>query len=178
VFVDEATTFIGYAQPKTTVAFIPAAELFQRRLRLTAMFDFRGGHYIWNDTERIRCGSRANCLGTSNLDAPLFEQARAVALRDHRSHTLAGYLEKGDHVMLREITATFSVPDRIVRLMRGVRTANVNFAARNLAWWANGDYTGIHPDIDRVAGADDDIPDQFQTLGPPSTFVFRVNLGF
>ena len=178
VFVDPATTFVGYAQPTTTVAMIPAAELFQRRLRLTAMFDFRGGHYIWNDTERIRCGSRANCLGTSNLDAPLFEQARAVALRDHPSHTLAGYFEKGDHVMLREITATYSVPERVVRLLRGVRTANLNFAARNIAWWANSEFTAIHPDIDRVAGADDDVPDQFQTLGPPTTFVFRINLGF
>jgi TonB-linked SusC/RagA family outer membrane protein len=178
VFVDAATTFIGYAQPKTTLAFIPAAELFSRKLRLTAMMDFRGGYYIWNDTERIRCGSRANCTGTSFLGAPLDEQARAVALRDHPSHTLSGYMEKGDHVTLREITATYSVPDRFVRVLRGVRSANVNFAARNLAWWAGKDYTGINPDIDRVAGADDDIPDQFQTLGPPTTFVFRVNFGF
>jgi len=178
VFVDAATTFVGYAQPTKTVAVIPAAELFQRRLRLTAMFDFRGGHYIWNDTERIRCGSRANCLGVSKVGAPLFEQARAIALRDHPSHTLAGYLEKGDFLMLREITASYTVPERFTRMVRGVRSANVNFAARNLAWWANDQYTGIHPDIDRVAGADDDIPDQFQTLGPPTTFVFRINLGF
>jgi hypothetical protein len=114
----------------------------------------------------------------SKLQAPLSEQARAVALRDHPSHTLAGYLEKGDHLTLREITATYSVPERMTRLLRGVRTASVNFAARNIAWWATGEYTGINPDIDRVAGADDDVPDQFQTLGPPTTFVFRINLGF
>lgn len=178
VFVDSATTFVGYAQPKTNIAFIPAAELFQRNLRLTALFDFRGGYYIWNDTERIRCGSRANCMGTSLTDAPLFEQARAVALRDHPSHTLGGYIEKGDHVTLREVTATYSVPDRLVRALRGVRSANVNFAARNLAWWAGNAFTGINPDIDRTAGADDDIPDQFQTLGPATTFVFRINIGF
>jgi hypothetical protein len=112
------------------------------------------------------------------LGAPLEEQARAVALRDHPSHTLAGYMEKGDHVTLREVTATYSVPERFVRVLGGVKSANVNFAARNLAWWAGKDYTGINPDIDRVAGADDDVPDQFQTLGPPSTFILRINLGF
>ena len=178
VFVDAATTFIGYAQPKTTLAFIPGVDVLNRKLRLTAMFDFRGGYYIWNDTERIRCGSRANCMGTSLLNAPMDEQARAIALRDHPSHTLAGYMEKGDHVTLREVTATYSLPDRAIRLLRGVRSANVNFAARNLAWWAGKNYTGINPDIDRVAGADDDVPDQFQTLGPPSTFILRINLGF
>jgi len=175
--VDTASSFIGYAQPRTTIAFVPAVELLQRRLRLSALLDFRGGYYIWNDTERIRCGSRGNCIGVAKLGAPLEEQARAIALRDDLSHTLAGYIEKGDYMKLREITATYSVPERIAHRLGPVRSASLNFAARNVAWWAR-DYTGIDPEIDRVAGADDDIPDQFQTLGLPTTFVFRINLGF
>jgi TonB-linked SusC/RagA family outer membrane protein len=177
VFVDTASTFIGYAQPRTQLAVVPGLELFQRRLRLTALLDFRGGHYIWNDTERIRCGSRGNCIGVAKLGAPLDEQARAVALRDDPSHTLAGYMEKGDYLKLREITATYSMPERLVRRAGPVRTASLNFAARNIKWWAK-DFTGIDPEIDRVAGADDDVPDQFQTLGLPTTFIFRINLGF
>ena len=177
VFVDTVASFIGYAQPKTTLAFVPAVELLQRRLRLSALFDFRGGYYIWNDTERIRCGSRANCIGVAKIGAPFSEQARAVALRDDPSHTLSGYIEKADYVKLREITATYSMPDRLVRRLGPMRTASLNFAARNIKWWAK-DYTGIDPEIDRVAGADDDVPDQFQTLGLPTTLVFRINLGF
>jgi TonB-linked SusC/RagA family outer membrane protein len=177
VFVDTAASYIGYAQPKTTLAFIPGVELLGRRLRLSALLDFRGGYYIWNDTERIRCGSRANCVGVAKVGAPFSEQARAVALRDDPSHTLAGYIEKGDYMKLREITATYSMPERLLHRLGPVRTASVNFAARNIKWWAK-DYTGIDPEIDRVAGADDDVPDQFQTLGLPTTFVFRINLGF
>jgi TonB-linked SusC/RagA family outer membrane protein len=177
VFVDTASTFIGYAQPRTTLALVPGVEVLDRRLRLTALFDFRGGHYIWNDTERIRCGSRGNCIGVANPDASFAEQARAVALRDDPSHTLAGYMEKGDYVKLREVTATYSVPERLLGRLGPVRTASLNFAARNLHWWSK-DFTGVDPEIDRVAGADDDVPDQFQTLGLPTTFVFRINLGF
>ena len=177
MFVDTASTFIGYAQPRTTLAVVPGVEVLDRRLRLTALFDFRGGHYIWNDTERIRCGSRGNCIGVAKLGAPFEEQARAVALRDDPSHTLAGYMEKGDYIKLREVTATYSVPERLLGRLGPVRTASLNFAARNIHWWAK-DFRGIDPEIDRVAGADDDVPDQFQTLGLPTTFVFRVNFGF
>jgi TonB-linked SusC/RagA family outer membrane protein len=177
VFVDTAASFIGYAQPRTTLSLVPGVELLQRRLRLTALLDFRGGYYIWNDTERIRCGSRGNCQGVAKIGAPFSEQARAVALRDSPSHTLAGYIEKGDYMKLREITATYSVPEKLLGRLGPVRTASLNFAARNIAWWSK-KYTGIDPEIDRVAGADDDVPDQFQTLGLPSTFIFRINFGF
>jgi hypothetical protein len=55
----------------------------------------------------------------------------------------------------------------------------VNFAARNLHVWTT--YKGLDPDIDRNAGLGtgaNGVPDEFQTVGIPTYFVLRLNLGF
>jgi hypothetical protein len=62
--------------------------------------------------------------------------------------------------------------------MRAER-ASVNFAARNLHVWTT--YKGLDPDIDRNAGLGtgaNGVPDEFQTVGIPTYFVLRLNLGF
>jgi hypothetical protein len=170
---DEAV-FLGHVQPRHQVAVTPAMELFGRRLRIAAMFDYRGGHKIWNDTERIRCGSRGNCVGTSKLGAPLFEQARAVAFRE--AGTLAGFFEDGEFVKLREVSASFAVPERYLDRLRAVRSLSVNLAARNLATWTS--YSGIDPELDIAASDGTEEANQFQTLGAPTTYVLRLNVGF
>jgi hypothetical protein len=40
------------------------------------------------------------------------------------------------------------------------------------------DYRGVDPETDRLAGESNDRPDEFQTFGPTSSLIFRVNLGF
>ena len=174
IVVGDTAEFLGHVQPRHQVAVTPAVELLGRRLRLSAMFDYRGGHKIWNDTERIRCGSRGNCIGTSKLGAPLFEQARAVAFRE--VGTLAGYFEDGDFVKLREVSASYAVPDRFLGRLRGVRSLSINLAARNLAVWT--DYSGIDPELDIAASDGTEEANQFQTLGAPTTYVLRLNIGF
>jgi hypothetical protein len=58
----------------------------------------------------------------------------------------------------------------------------LNFAARNLHLWTK--YRGIDPEIDRLAGTapgatGSNAPgEEFQTLGIPSYFTFRLNIGF
>ena len=172
--IGEDAVFLGHVQPRHQLAVTPAVELLGRRLRLAAMFDYRGGHKIWNDTERIRCGSRGNCVGTSKLGAPLFEQARAVAFRE--AGTMAGYFEDGEFVKLREVSASFTVPERFLGRLRAVRSMSINLAARNLATWT--DYTGIDPELDIAASDGTEIANQFQTLGAPTTYVLRLNVGF
>jgi hypothetical protein len=54
---------------------------------------------------------------------------------------------------------------------------SLNFAARNLHLWT--DYRGLDPEIDFQAGASaNGAPSEFQTIGTPTVFVFRLNLGF
>jgi hypothetical protein len=59
-----------------------------------------------------------------------------------------------------------------------MRAASAQFVrtARNIAVWT--DYRGVDPETDRQAGPSSDFPDEFQTFGPTSSLIFRVNLGF
>jgi TonB-linked SusC/RagA family outer membrane protein len=177
VFVADSNTFVGQVLPKYQVVLNNGVEFLGRRLRVQTLLDYRGGHKLLNGTERIRCQNRNNCRGLSDRTAPLKVQAATVALRDHPSRTQAGYMEDASILRLRELSATYSLPDRLAaRLLRG-RSASLTFAARNVAYWSR--YSGIDPESDADAGAaETDVPSDFQTAPPPSYFTLRLNLGF
>jgi TonB-linked SusC/RagA family outer membrane protein len=175
VFVDSVFQFVGYNQPRHTITTTGGLDLFQRAVRVQAMFDWRGGHKWYNNTERIRCASRANCNGLMNPNASFEEQAMVVATRDHPERTLYGFFQKGDFLRFREMSVSYRVPERFAAAMRA-STAQFVVTARNLAVWS--DYRGVDPETDRLAGTSDDGPDEFQTFGPTSQLIFRLNVGF
>ncbi len=175
VFVADSSSFIGYNQPRHIVAMTTGFEMFKRRLRIQTLFDYRGGSYWYNNTERIRCVSRQNCNGLMNPDASFEEQAMVVATRDHPSKTLAGFFQKGDFLRFREVSARYDVPEQLLTRLRGVRTLSLNVSARNITRWTK--YRGVDPETD-FTNLTGDSPSEFQTLGPPSFLVFRINAGF
>lgn len=99
-----------------------------------------------------------------------------VATRDHHTRSLAGFMQDGDFLRLREVSATYNVPSQWLERIGGVQSLSLNLSARNVAVWT--DYRGVDPETDRTAGDGGDIPDEFQTTGPPSYFILRVNVGF
>ena len=176
VFVDDSASFIGEAAPKYNVAVTPTLELLGRKLRLSALFDYRGGFHWYNLTGEFRCASRGNCPGLSNPESSFEEQAASVARRDHPSRTSAGYIEKGDFVALREISATYTLPADLLGIAK-VRSLSLNLAARNVALWTG--YTGINPESFYNGGDTGNSRGQdFQSLGPASYFIARINIGF
>lgn len=175
VFVDSVASFIGYIQPRHNITTTGGLDLFRRMLRVQAMFDWRGGHYWYNNTERIRCVSRQNCNGLMNPNASFEEQAMVVATRDHPTRTVAGFIQKGDFLRFREMSVSLRAPERWAAMMRA-SSAQFVVTARNLGVWS--DYRGVDPETDRLAGESNDRPDEFQTFGPTSSLIFRVNLGF
>jgi hypothetical protein len=72
----------------------PGLDLFKNRLRMTAQLDYRGGHKVYNNTDRIRCASRNNCQALFDVNAPLEDQARRGA-RARASEPLGGRLHRG-----------------------------------------------------------------------------------
>ena len=68
------------------------------------MIDYKGGHKVYNNTERIRCASRLNCNGLVNPEASLFEQARTVLVREHSTRSVGGFIEDGDFIRFRELS--------------------------------------------------------------------------
>jgi TonB-linked SusC/RagA family outer membrane protein len=176
VFVGDSAIFRGYNQPRYMLTATPGLDLFNRRFRVQALFDYRGGNKYYNNTERIRCVSRQNCNGLMNPDASFEEQAMVVATRDHPSKTLDGFFQPGAFVRLREMSATVTAPETFAR--RFVRGRSLSFTAtgRNLAKWTN--YRGADPETDYTASEGGNSPSDFQTVAAPSYFVFRVNVGF
>jgi hypothetical protein len=137
------------------------------------MVDYKGGHLIYNNSERIRCLSRNNCRGLIDQTAPDWEQARVVAGREHPSRTVAGFFEPGDFLRLREVALNLTAPDAWARRYVRGRTLSATFAARNLGiLWTR--YTGVDPEAFGTTG---DAPSSFQAFAPPTYFAFRLNLG-
>lgn len=175
VFVGDSAKFLGYATPRHNVAITPAVDLFNRRLRLSALIDYRGGNKYYNNTERIRCASRLNCLGLNNPGASFEEQAMVVAALNHPARTNAGYMQDGAFTRIREISASYQLPSAITNVLRS-KDATLTFAARNVARWTK--YRGVDPENDFTVTNGGDLPNDFQTFGPPSYYILRLNIGF
>ena len=180
IVVGDTNEYRGRSLPHHEISFAPGVDLFGELLRVTASFDRKGGYKLYNNTERIRCQSRNNCHGDRNPSASLFEQARVVALRDHSSATVDGFIEDADFTRWRELAVTFNVPARLLQtrgLFRGEK-ASITFAARNIATWTK--YTGIDPESAYFegGGAGNEVAQDFQTAPPPTYFTIRFNFGF
>ena len=174
ITVADEPTFQGYSLPRHQVSTTTGFDFFGDRLRLAALFDYQGGHLIYNNTERIRCASRNNCRGLIDTKAPLWEQARTVAVRQFGTGVLGGFFEKGDFIRWRELSLTYRLPeDLAMRVFRG-RSLVATAAVRNLGvLWT--EYTGVDPEAFGTTG---NAPSEFQAFAPPTYFTFRLTLGF
>ena len=174
--LDDSSTFIAYSAPRFETALQTGVDLFQHKLRVTGTFDHKGGYSLLNGTERIRCQSRNNCFGTYSKDAPLWMQARAVAVRESPGNTQFGFMENGTFTRFRELTATWTLPQAIVSKVGTAHDASLTFSARNLHKWTK--YTGIDPESDSDAGSTISTQTDFQAAPPPSYFILRLNITF
>jgi TonB-linked SusC/RagA family outer membrane protein len=175
VYVGKDTIFRGYALPRYQTSLTSGIDLFNHKIRLQNLFDWRGGNLWYNNTERIRCVSRQNCNGLMNPNASLQEQAMVAATLNDPSHTLDGFLQPGAFVKWRELSATVTLPEALATKVRA-RNANLVFSARNLHTWTK--YRGTDPESDYLAGEGGDSPSEFQTFAQPTYFVLRFNFGF
>jgi TonB-linked SusC/RagA family outer membrane protein len=173
--VADSATFIAYSAPRFETTLQTGVDLFQHKLRISGSFDHKGGFSLLNGTERIRCQSRNNCFGTYSKDAPLWMQARAVAVRESSGNTQFGFMENATFTRFRELTAIWTIPQRLVA-KTGAKDASFVFSARNLHKWTK--YSGIDPESDSDAGSTISTQTDFQAAPPPSYFIFRLNVTF
>jgi TonB-linked SusC/RagA family outer membrane protein len=175
VFVDSVDSFIGYTQPRNLASLTTGFEFLNRRLRLQSLFDYRGGHRWYNNTERIRC-TRPNCGGRMDPNASFEDQAMVIAALEHPARTNVGYFQKGDYVRFRELSLQYSLSNDLAARFLRARSANIVASARNLKLWTA--YRGTDPESDYQATVDNNVPSEFQTLGPPTYFIVRMNVIF
>ncbi len=173
---DTLAHYVGNPLPIYEVSFNNGFDFWQRRLRLGAQIDYKGGFKTYNNTERIRCASRLNCSGLVNPNASLFEQARTVLVRESPIKSVAGFIEPGDFIRLRELNLTFTAPEQwAARYLHG-RSISATLAARNLGiLWTK--YTGVDPEAFGATGTGN-ASSEFQSFAPPSYYAIRLSLGF
>jgi len=167
-------SYFGPSQPTLELALSNGIDLFNRRLRLSAMADYKGGHLNYNNTERIRCASRNNCAGLISKDASDRDKARTTMVREHASRSVGGFFEEADFIRLREVSMSYSAPESFAaRYLKG-RSLVLTGAVRNLGTiWTK--YTGTDPESFGTTG---NAPSEFQAFAPPTYLSFRLNLGF
>ena len=174
IFVGPDDVFLGYNQPRFIGSLTSGFDLLRRRVRVQALFDYRGGHKWYNNTERIRC-TRPNCGGRMNPDATLDEKATTTAALEHPARTNAGYFQDGEYLRWRELSLQYSLTENMASRFLRARSANIVGSIRNVKLWTA--YRGVDPESD-FTGSAGDSPSEFQTLGPPTYFTLRFNLVF
>lgn len=174
IVVGDTAEFVGDAVPRHSLTLSSGLDLGQRRLRLAGLVDYKGGYKTYNNTERIRCASRNNCRGLIDPKTPLWEQARVVAVREHPSRTVAGFLEDGSFLRFRELSLTYNLPEAWASRILRARGLAATVAVRNVGvLWTN--YTGVDPEAYGTTG---DAPSEFQAFAPPTFVAFRLSLNF
>jgi TonB-linked SusC/RagA family outer membrane protein len=172
VIVAPAFSYVGYSIPRDLVSITNGVDLLDRKLRFTALFDYKGGYLISNGGASFQCQQNPACGGRSNPDASLEDQAAAVAATKPGTTTTFGYLQNGQFWRLRELAATLHLPAAVVRATRS-RDASLNFGARNLKVWTK--YKGTDPEENYVTG---DVQSSFASSAPRRYYTLRLNLHY
>ncbi|MEP6494577.1 MAG: SusC/RagA family TonB-linked outer membrane protein [bacterium] len=179
--LDQTTVqYRGYSNPRDIVSIQSGFDLFQHKLRITGLFDYKGGFDLFNSTSQFYCQQTNFCYDVSigpgskvGAPATLFNQARNVAQRFVTgTKTQVGYLESGQFWRFRELAATIQMPNAIAAKLRA-RDANINISGRNLHVWTP--YKGIDPES---GYGNNDIQNDFSTTSPPTYFTVRLNLHY
>ena len=173
VTVGDTAVYLGYSAPRYEMSLNNGFDVFNRTLRISTLFDYKGGYLGDNDTDRIRCQNRLNCREEADASALFAHQARVVALRDNAARTQAGFIEDGAFVRFRELSVTYAAPRDLAKRVFRSESASLTFAARNLHVWTK--YSGVDPEASYGSA---NVPNDFQTAPPPTYFTLRLNLGF
>ncbi len=182
VHVDSSFQNYGNAIPRDLLAINTGFDLFNHMLRLTSLFDSKGGYSTQDGADNFQCNSvPLSCQSTQDPHASLAQQAAAIAktygttIGGTSFKTGAGYFMNGQFWKWREASAILQLPQRVNQLFRSQNGSSFVFTARNLKLWSS--FWGIDPESNYgVNGAD--LENEFQTSPPPTYFVFRLNLKY
>jgi hypothetical protein len=140
-------------------AFFRETQLVRSNLRLDPT--------VLSATERLRRYGNP----TSGQPAFVTNKGNAATVNDVRD----AFLERGDFVRLREISATYTVPNSLAKRMGSVvEGASITLAMQNVKLWT--DYSGPDPEVNAQTGAFS--REDFLTLPNARRSVLRFNFTF
>jgi TonB-linked SusC/RagA family outer membrane protein len=189
--VTVADTFevMGNLWPSMEGSLTNTVTLF-RNLRVVAALDTKQDYLVYNqadffrETQVVRSRNRLDPTALSALErlrrygnptpgAAAFVQENGTATTVNEVRD--AYLQPGDFIRLRELSATYTVPRAWLSNIRFASAATVGLAFQNLALWS--DYEGPDPEVVSAANNDFNRTDFF-TLPNPKRALLRINLSF
>jgi len=151
---DTARRYIGPSTPTREIGFSNTFT-FLKYFRAYALFDYKGGHYIFNQKERSRCQAANDNCSRNNNPRARFPQTAADTILFKELAVYRGasitpeWIQKADFVKLREVSLTIDLPQGLVR-KSGAASANFVLSGRNLGLWS--DYEGTDPEVNSYGG--------------------------
>jgi TonB-linked SusC/RagA family outer membrane protein len=182
VHVDSNFVSYGYRVPRDIISVVNGFDLFGRRLRVQAMFDYKGGASQLDGANNFQCNTGPfACRDTQDPTVSLDRQAAAIAktygttLNGTSYKTSAGYFVSNQFWKFREFSATAQIPNAITSRLRASNGSTLVFGMRNIHTWTN--WTGVDPEANYGA-SQSELQNEFQTTGAPMYFTLRLNLKY
>ncbi len=152
VQVDTGRFSTGYNFPRDIISIQNGIDLFQRRVRITALFDYRGGGNTSDGTNYFQCTSAPQGVPENRIRRRRSGCRRAPSRRRSARRSTARR-SKHDARLLRErsvlevprvLGRPLSCRPRLLHMVRGAPGSTLVFGARNLHTWTN--FTGVDPE--------------------------------
>ncbi len=182
VHVDSGYASFGYRVPRDIISIQNGLDLFGRKLRIQALFDYKGGASILDGANNFQCNTSPQaCRSTQDPTAPLAQQAAAIAKTNGSTvagtnyKSSAGYFVNNQFWKFREFSATAQLPKLVNDRLRSGTGSTIVFGARNLHTFSS--WLGVDPEAN-YGLTQSDAQNEFQTTGLPTYFTLRLNLKY
>jgi TonB-linked SusC/RagA family outer membrane protein len=170
----DTAVYLGSPFPSWDMTFGTGVTLF-KYVRVAGLLNRRTGNKLLNNTGVFRCllliceELNQSIDPTVKKTASLADQAAGIGANQG---TDAGYIEDGSFWKLREVSITFTAPDRLAHKF-GVQGVGLTFAGRNLGTWSK--YKGLDPEINENGGLNF-TTDEFLSQPPVRTYTVRMDV--
>jgi TonB-linked SusC/RagA family outer membrane protein len=165
--IDPVSVYMGPSVPTREAALSSDFTMFQR-LRLHSLFDYKGGHYMFNvkDWRRDRAGlSWATVNPQADPDEVLARQFAAENIYD---------IQKADFLKLRDLSLSYDLPAGFTG--RFADRATLMVSGHNLKIWTK--YGGADPELNFNGGTSTFNRNDSWTVPTLRRYTFSVMLGF
>src|SRR5688572_17195578 len=157
---------IGDTAPNFRMGFVN--DFSWNALNLGVVLDYQNGGSIINLTQFLYDdGATAHDFGSAEHTA---------RMEGYNTGVMAPYIEDADFLKLREINVGYELPRTLTSRMRGVNTARVSLAARNLATWQK--YSGLDPEVANLGSAAVRNNLDVAPYPPNRSYFLTLSLGF
>ena len=168
----DTSVYYGPTLPTIEMAIQPRIELLKHKLAISAQFDHKQGNLKFNNTLRHQSQGGLSAKGFWDPNATLWEQARTIAVNNYSVYS--GMYENGRFTRLREVSASYQLPDKVAGVARSSR-ATIVAAGRNLHVWTP--YSGVDPEA-TVGNGDQRGSEEYFATPPLRYFTLRLNLNY